>query len=207
MTISVLRTSRWPSEKVGVMSPTFWRAHCAGGGRRSTPSRGHQCPPDRLWICPPKCQGAQRAGGWQKEAPPGQGHQASSVYHRDSTRDAPVPIPQGWGSPWHPSETLLGDLAPPSRAPAPLSRWGCTPAMLCHPCHAVSPPHVPTPCPRAVPAAGPTRSALLCSLPLPQASSFQTLLRQQARLEVLARRVTLLEAIIWPGNRTPPHPA
>ncbi|XP_041878780.1 EMI domain-containing protein 1 [Corvus kubaryi] len=30
------------------------------------------------------------------------------------------------------------------------------------------------------------------------ASSFQTLLRQQARLEVLARRVTLLEAIIWP---------
>ncbi|RLV62862.1 hypothetical protein DV515_00018868 [Chloebia gouldiae] len=31
-----------------------------------------------------------------------------------------------------------------------------------------------------------------------QASSFQTLLQQQARLEVLARRVTLLEAIIWP---------
>lgn len=30
------------------------------------------------------------------------------------------------------------------------------------------------------------------------ASSFQALLRQQARLEVLARRVTLLEAIIWP---------
>ncbi|KAM9178530.1 EMI domain-containing protein 1 isoform 3-T3 [Mergus octosetaceus] len=30
------------------------------------------------------------------------------------------------------------------------------------------------------------------------ARSFQSLLRQQARLEVLARRVTLLEAIIWP---------
>ncbi|KAL2298631.1 hypothetical protein Nmel_015636, partial [Mimus melanotis] len=38
------------------------------------------------------------------------------------------------------------------------------------------------------------------------ASSFQTLLRQQARLEVLARRVTLLEAIIWPGNHPVPHP-
>lgn len=132
-----------------------------------------------------------------------QGHQASSVCHR--AMDS-----QGWGSPRHPSETrrtLPGDLAPPPRALAPPSRWGrappLPPAVLCHPCRALSPPRVPTPCPRARRGANALCCALLCSLPLPQASSFQTLLRQQARLEVLARRVTLLEAIIWPGNHPP----
>ena len=33
-----------------------------------------------------------------------------------------------------------------------------------------------------------------------QAPSLQSFLQQQAQLELLARRVTLLEAIIWPGN-------
>lgn len=89
--------------------------------------------------------------------------------------------PWGQESPSHPPGTTgapcthLGDLAPPTLAPHP--RPGCA---------------------RAVPWGN---HALLCSLTLHQASSFQALLRQQARLEVLARRVTLLEAIIWPGNR------
>lgn len=33
-----------------------------------------------------------------------------------------------------------------------------------------------------------------------QAPSLQSCLQQQAQLELLARRVSLLEAIIWPGN-------
>lgn len=117
----------------------------------------------------------------------------------------PIASPWGHGNPQHPSETrrstLLGDLAPPPHCtgtPHPPGLHPCyaTHAVLCHPCHAAPP-------------AGRTR-ALLCSLTLPQANSFQTLLRQQAQLEVLARRVTLLEAIIWPGNRAafpPPLPA
>lgn len=99
-----------------------------------------------------------------------------------SPASPPSPDPRGQESPLHPPgttgapRTLLGDLAPPTLAPHP--RPGCA---------------------RAVPWGN---HALLCSLTLHQASSFQALLRQQARLEVLARRVTLLEAIIWPGNRT-----
>lgn len=202
--------------RLGTCPPTFWRAQCAGGWQREHPQLGTSLSP---WTgcggVPPNVGGLSMLGDGRESTPrsgtpmspsgPCQGHQASSVCHRASTRDLPVPMgPQGWGSPRHPSETrrtLPGDLAPPPRALAPPSRWGCTPAvalaMLCHPCRAVSPARVPSPCPRG---ANALCCALLCSLPLPQASSFQTLLRQQARLEVLARRVTLLEAIIWPGN-------
>lgn len=59
------------------------------------------------------------------------------------------------------------------------------------------PPHPPS-----APRASPRRpdSHRLLFLISHQAPSLQSFLQQQAQLELLARRVTLLEAIIWPGN-------
>lgn len=166
-----------------------WGSACCRVAEGTPLDGGQPCPP---WGTAGDIKGQQGTPG-----PTGMGEHP------------PGAMGTSWES-WHPLPI----------APAP-PRRGCTRTMQPIPCyaacpvppvlcHAVSPmPCHPCPVTRAVPAAGPTR-ALLCSLTLPQASSFQTLLRQQARLEVLARRVTLLEAIIWPGNRTtvpPPLPA
>lgn len=212
VTVSVLGTSRWPPRagwgRVCPLHVSRGLDVLGGGGRQ----RGHPAGtcPGRGQPCP-----HQGAGGDMEAAAAAvgsaQGTPGPPWTHRDGgalriplgpPREPPAPLREQEEHP--PGRPGTPPRHPPI-APAPPSRQGCAHATPPTPCYATratrAVPPVPSPRRRR------TR-ALLCSLTLPQASSFQTLLRQQARLEVLARRVTLLEAIIWPGNRAafPPPP-